>query len=94
MTTFDTGFRKLARVCQMDREKRLFFFAEGFPIILCSARNYRNAALRIKDNPREARILNGYATEEAAKILILMDAVRCPASIRDRYLRKICGWFL
>ena len=93
MTKFDTGFRKLGRACQMGRERRLSFFAEGFPIILSSARNYRNAALQLQEKPREASVLNGYATEEAAKILILMDAVRCPESIRDQYLSKICGWF-
>jgi hypothetical protein len=33
------------------------------------------------------------ATEEAAKILILMDAVRCPGKILPSKLGTILGWF-
>ncbi len=80
-------------LCQMSRKKQLSFLAEGFPIILSSARNYRNAALQIRDSPREACVLNGFSKEEAAKILILMDVVRCPDSLLNECLPKMCKWF-
>lgn len=93
MGTIDTGFRKLDLLRKLSRAEQLSFLAEGFPIILSSATSYRTAALQIKNFPREASVLNEFAKEEAAKILILMDVVRCPDSLLDRCLRKICGWF-
>jgi hypothetical protein len=38
-------------------------------------------------------VLQGYAEEEAAKILILMDAVRCPPKLLQEKLIRIIGWF-
>ena len=38
-------------------------------------------------------MLEGYAEEEAAKILILVDAVRCPPKLVASRLNKIVGWF-
>lgn len=43
--------------------------------------------------PREAEVLEGFAKEEAAKILVLMDAVRCPAKLLPSKLGTIIGWF-
>lgn len=65
----------------MSHDKRLAFLAEGLPIILASARGLWTASTRLTDMPREAEVLEGFAKEEAAKILILMDAVRCPAKL-------------
>lgn len=93
MATLDTGFRKLGLLSKLSVAEQLSFVAEGFPIILSSATSYRTAALQIKNFPREASVLNEFAKEEAAKILILMDIVRCPDSLLDRRLQKICGWF-
>lgn len=73
--------------------KRLDFIAEGLPIILDSAQGFWLAAEQLKDHPREARVLQGYAAEEAAKILIVMDAVRCPPKLVAHRLGKIVGWF-
>ncbi|MCP1761165.1 hypothetical protein [Bradyrhizobium japonicum] len=51
-------------------------------MILRSANGVWEAAKQIRtSNSRESAILEGGATEEAAKILILMDAVRCPAKL-------------
>ena len=77
----------------MGWEKRISFLADGFPIILSSATSYLHAAQQLKECPREAGVLSAYATEEAAKILILMDAVRSPERFSARYLPKICRWF-
>ncbi len=48
-------------------------------MILASAESFWTAAASLMQAPREARVLEGFAEEEAAKILILMDLVRCPA---------------
>ena len=72
---------KQARVlCTMTPEKRLAFIAEGLPIILSSAEGYWDAACRLNDT-REGEVLQNHAAEEAAKVLILMDAVRCPKKL-------------
>ncbi len=75
------GLRQAQVLCTMDHKQRLAYIAEGLPIILSSAEGYWDAACRLKDMPREAEVLQGHATEEAAKILILMDAVRCPEKL-------------
>jgi len=67
-------------MCQMSFEHRLAFIAEGLPIILASAEGFQGGSCQITDYPREAEVLEGFAKEEAAKILILIDAVRCPSS--------------
>jgi hypothetical protein len=46
--------------------------------MLASARGFWNAAQRLEDRRREADVLIGLAKEEAAKILIVLDIVRCP----------------
>jgi hypothetical protein len=38
-------------------------------------------------------VLKGFAEEEAAKILILVDAVRCPPKLISSKLKRIVGWF-
>jgi len=77
----------------MSYQKRLDFLAEGFPIILDSARSFWEGSRQLKDRPREAQVLEGFATEEAAKILILMDAVRCPKKLISSRIGRIAGWF-
>ncbi len=65
----------------MPHNERLDFIAEGLPIILESALGFWIAAGHIEQRPREAKVLEGFAEEEAAKILILMDIVRCPSGL-------------
>ena len=77
----------------MTYEKRIAFLAEGLPVIHESAERYWRASLQLRTFPREAEVLSGHAIEEAAKILILMDAVRCPKKLVSRYIGKIVGWF-
>lgn len=88
------GLRQARQLCQMSESKRLAFFAEGLPIILRSAQGFWNAAQHLKDSsPRESAVLVGLAEEEAAKILILMDAVRCPPKLVAGKLNVLIGWF-
>ena len=77
----------------MSHEKRLKFLSEGLPIIHESAEGYWKASLELDESPREAEVLRGYAEEEAAKVLILMDSVRCPKKLVSGYMGKIVGWF-
>lgn len=90
----DIGLGQAYRLCQMPHDKRLDFIAEGLPIILDSAQGFFwRGAEQLKDHPREAKVLQGYAAEEAAKKVILMDAVRCPPKLIAQRLGKIVGWF-
>ena len=65
-------------LCNLDPAARLDLIAEGLPKILQSAEGFWAAAVRLAGT-RESRVLEGFAEEEAAKILILMDLVRCPS---------------
>ena len=93
MTNCGIGLRQAKRLCQMPHEKRLEFLSEGLPIILVNAQKYWQASRQLKDMPREARVLQGLAEEEAAKVLILMDAVRCPRSLISSKMSDIASWF-
>lgn len=69
----------------MSTDKRLRFFAEGLPILFESANGFWKAAQAlVEQQPREADALEGFAAEEAAKVVILMDTLRCPVKERDR----------
>ncbi len=81
------------RLCQLPQQQRLDFIAEGLPIILDSAQGFWAASQKLEDLPREAKVLEGFAEEEAAKILILVDAVRCPPKLISSKLNRIIGWF-
>jgi len=82
------GLKKAAHLCQMGARERLRFFAKGLPILLESAEGFWKAAQAlVEQQPREADILGGFATEEAAKIAILIDTLRCPVKDRDRAIQ-------
>ncbi|MGM5049533.1 hypothetical protein AB8A20_11710 [Tardiphaga sp. 604_B6_N1_1] len=79
-----TGPRQAKRILRMSSAERIAFLAEGFPIVLASAKGFWTAALSLPEMPREAQVLTNFAKEEAAKILVLMDLVRCPKHRSDR----------
>lgn len=83
------GAKQAAAMCKMSHAERLDFVAEGLPIILSSARSFWTAAEKLPDNPREAAVLEGFAEEESAKALILLDLVRCPPSKADGRIGRI-----
>jgi hypothetical protein len=85
------GYAKL--ICNMSAEKRLVFIAEGLPLILESARSLMAATNSLKGFPREAEILEGSAVEECAKILILMDIIRCPPKVVSSRVGLMIRWF-
>lgn len=78
----------------MSHAERLDFIAEGLPIILSSARSFWNAAENLAESPREASVLEGFAEEESAKALILLDLVRCPpGKIEGRIGRVVKNFY-
>ena len=87
------GLRQAKVLCRMSYDERLKFLAEGLPIIQESADGYWKASLQLKEFPREAEVLRGHAVEEAAKALIVLDAVRCPRKLISQNMGKIVGWF-
>lgn len=89
----DIGLRQAFRLCQMPEHKRISFVAEGLPVIFDSAMGLWKAAQQLQDGSREAMVLEGFAEEEAAKILILMDSVRCPPQLVASKLSKLIGWY-
>ena len=87
------GLRQAKRLCQIGHADRLDFLADGLPIILSSARSlWRSSRKLEKKAPREAAVLRVLAEEEAAKALVLMDAVRCPANVVSSRIGNIVGW--
>lgn len=87
------GFKQAAQISNMPATARLDFIAEGLPIIFESAKSLMTAAGALKDHPREAEILEGHAVEECAKILILIDLVRCPPKRMAARIGPMMGWF-
>ncbi|MHC2841737.1 hypothetical protein [Bradyrhizobium diazoefficiens] len=54
---------------------------------------WQSSQLLRQSHGREAKVLEGFAKEEAAKILILIDSVRCPPKLIASKLSQIVGWF-
>ena len=87
------GLRHARQICQMALPDRLAFLAEGLPVILNSAEGFWAAAEALREHPREADVLEGLASEEAAKVLILIDMQRCPWGQAARAAGTSVGWF-
>jgi len=87
------GQRQASRICQMAATDRLAFLAEGLPIIHASAMGFWSASTELRDRPREAEVLAGFAKEEAAKALILLDIARCPEKQVAGKLNKLLNRF-
>lgn len=87
------GLRQAGRLAQMAPKKRIEFLAEGFPLLLDSAHGMWKAANQLVHHPREQAVLRAHAEEEAAKILILIDLVRCPPDLLASRIGPILTWF-
>jgi AbiV family abortive infection protein len=81
---------------QLDSEQFIARVAEGLHLVFENVQTLASDAdfLCQSDRPRGGRILLAFAEEEASKILILLDAVRCPARtgpqkvMRFQHLKK------
>lgn len=89
----DIGLRNANRLCRMRHAERLDFIADGLPLLLDSAREMWAAARQLKDSPRAANVLESHAEEEGAKILILLDLVRCPKALVGSCAGPMVRWF-
>jgi AbiV family abortive infection protein len=67
-------------LCQLSSTDFFGTLSEGLTIIARNVDGLWNGALTLQDNKQfhGARVLRAVAEEEAAKFLILLDAVRCP----------------
>jgi hypothetical protein len=87
------GLGQATRLCQLPAPERLSFIADGLPKILNSAQGLWEAALQHPVHSRAGTILEGFAEEEAAKILILFDVVRCPPQLVASKIGILIGRF-
>ena len=87
------GLSQAQRLCQMSQAERLGFIAEGLPLVFRSAQGFWQAACALDERVREAVVLERHAEEEAAKVLILMDMVRCPKKLVSSRMGSLVKWF-
>jgi hypothetical protein len=85
------GQRQARALCTMSHAARLNFIAEGLSHILGSAQSFWNAAEALGGKSREAAVLEGFAEEEAAKGLVLLDIVPCPRARISERIGRIVG---
>ncbi len=89
----DIGLRMGTLLCNMPAAKRKEFIAEGLPQIFESAASLVRTSQTLEAAPREAEILAGHAEEECAKILILIDIMRCPPARIASRIGPMMRWF-
>ena len=87
------GLSQAQRLCQMPQSERLAFIADGLPVVLASAQGFWQAASQLDGQVREAVVLARHAEEESAKVLILMDMVRCPKRLVSSRMGSMVKWF-
>jgi hypothetical protein len=80
----DIGLRQARIIANLSRDERFALIAEGLPIILRSAQDLVAASTALAEHPRAAEVIERAGEEEAAKILILLDYVRCPPGRSNR----------
>lgn len=80
----DIGLKQLRALANLPPAARWEVIGEGLPILLRSAETLYAAGVAAGKEGRVGQILQGHATEEAAKILILLDYVRCPLGLSKR----------
>ncbi|MEJ6398517.1 hypothetical protein [Yoonia sp. 208BN28-4] len=87
------GMRRAHALANMTEQQQLDLIAEGLPVLMNSAGSLLDASNELSNHPRSASMLRRHASEEVAKILILVDLVRCPASQRPSRVGKMTKWF-
>jgi len=86
------GMKRAHALANLNVEKQFDLIAEGLPILMNSAGNLLKAEGSLKEHPRSAAMLGRHAEEELAKILILIDLVRCPQSQRASRVGFMTRW--
>jgi hypothetical protein len=79
---------------QLSREQFVETVSEGLPLIYNNVEALWNEAQEIAKlgNRRAVGILQLFAEEEAAKSLLLFDAIRCPLARKDEFRRLVRGF--
>jgi hypothetical protein len=88
--------RQLKRLCQLADDEFFSAIAEGVSLIVENAQTYLRASEALAPHlpGRAVEHLRLTAEEEAAKVLILLDAVRCPRGANNDVLRsRTLGYF-
>jgi hypothetical protein len=89
----DIGMRQVKSLVMVAPGQRWTVLAEGLPVLLKSAEGLYAASRAIKDEDRAREILEGHAEEEAAKILVLLDFVRCPLGLSAEAQRVLSRFY-
>jgi len=89
----DIGMRRGRIIANLSQPRQLEVIAEGLPVLMKSASNLLAASKALVEHQRASTILEGHAMEEIAKILILLDIVRCPPKLRPSRIGSMMGWF-
>ncbi len=78
--------RALTKLEQLDDRELFETLSEGLPLIVRNAAKFEETARRLHGSPgyRDSEVMRGFAEEEAAKVLILIDYVRCPRNWKRR----------
>lgn len=87
------GMRRAHALANMQEKEQFDLIAEGLPNLMASARNLLSASYCLERHQRSASMLRRHASEEIAKILILVDLVRSPASHRPSRVGRMTRWF-
>ncbi len=86
--------KKVATLGAKPRAERLRLIGDGLPVLLASAQELDDAEKQLpREHQRARAILIGQAEEEAAKILILLDAVRCPPKRQKAFNRTLGNFY-
>lgn len=89
----DIGMRRGRILQNLSQSKQMDVIAEGLPVLMKSAGDLLSASRNLGERGRVAIMLQSHAAEELAKVLILVDIVRCPPKLRQSRLGTMMGWF-
>ena len=86
--------RAIKDLCQLSDTQLFEELEKGIALILANVKRLDAAARKLSDETdyHPAKILGGLAQEEAAKVLILLDVVRCPSNRSEEKARTL-GYF-
>lgn len=87
------GMRRALALANLTTHEQISLISDGLPTIFRSASELLDSARELSSYPRSAEIIRNHACEELAKILILLDIIRCPESKRNSVLKPMIRCF-
>ena len=84
--------RAIKDLCQFDDDRFFKEVEEGISRILENVERLDAAAHKLSagNDNQSAQILGGLAKEEAAKVFVLLDVVRCPSDKPSNFRLRFC----